>query len=294
MLDHHPELCLPGEFELAVDLVSDSGRFPRLDVYREWLALDRHFLGHRLEIDPSLDYPGLVNDFLLQMARAGGGAHKPVVGAVVHRHYDRLCHVWPRARFVHLVRDPRDVCASWLRLGWVGSPFAGAREWQAGEGLWDRLAAGLPPERRHELRFEDLLARPREELERLCRFLRVDFAASMLEYPRDTTYRPLDASQAAKWRRSLSPRAVRLVEAGAGDLLGRRGYAPSGLPPLHVGRLRRGLLALEDRVLRTRSRLRTFGWRLWLEDALARRVGSRAWSRSVRLRMHAIINSQLQ
>jgi hypothetical protein len=216
------------------------------------------------------------------------------VGVLVHRHYDRLLHLWPRARFIHLVRDARDVCASWLRLGWVGNAWAGAREWQAGERLWDRVAASLPPEQRHELRFEDLLAAPRAELERLCRFLRVPFAEAMLEYPRDTTYEPLDPSQAGKWRSQLSARAIRQIEAGAGELLERRGYVRSRLPPLRVGALRRRLLALEDRVGRMRGRRRTYGFRLWLEDVLARRIGSPSWNRSVQLRIHAIINSQLK
>jgi hypothetical protein len=293
-LGHHPAICCPGEFELAIDLVSDDGRFPPLEVYREWLSLNRHFLALRLEIDPSLDYRGLVNDLLLQMKRNADPAGKPIVAAVVHRHYGRLRYLWPRARFVHVVRDPRDVCASWLRLGWVGNPWAGAREWQAGERLWDRLAVSLPAEQRHELRFEDLLARPRAELERLCRFLRVPFDEAMFGYPRDTTYEPLDPSQAGKWRSQLSARAIRQMEAGAGDRLERRGYLRSGLPPLRVGALRRRWLALEDRVGRMRGRRRTYGFRLWLEDLLARRIGSASWNRRVQLRMHAIINSQLK
>jgi hypothetical protein len=294
LLGHHPAVCCPGEFELAIDLVSDGGRFPPLGVYREWLALNRHFLALKLEIDPSLDYRELVNDLLLQMKRNADPDGKPIVGVLVHRHYDRLLHLWPRARFIHLVRDARDVCASWLRLGWVGNAWAGAREWQAGERLWDRVAASLPPEQRHELRFEDLLAAPRAELERLCRFLRVPFAEAMLEYPRDTTYEPLDPSQAGKWRSQLSARAIRQIEAGAGELLERRGYVRSRLPPLRVGALRRRLLALEDRVGRMRGRRRTYGFRLWLEDVLARRIGSPSWNRSVQLRIHAIINSQLK
>jgi hypothetical protein len=294
LLGHHPAICCPGEFELAIDLVSDAGDPPPLDVYREWLALDRHFLALGLAIDPSLDYRGLVNEFLLQLRRKADPEGKPIAVAVVHRHYDRLLHLWPQARLIHVVRDPRDVCASWLRLGWVGNAWAGARAWQAGERLWDRLAAGLPPERRCELRFEDLLASPREELERLCRFLGVPFDEAMFDYPRDTTYGPLDPSQAGKWRGRLAPRAIRQVEAGAGELLERRGYARSGLPALRVGALQRSLLALEDRVGRMRGRRRTYGWRLWLEDGLARRIGSPSWNRSVRLRMHAIVNSQLQ
>jgi hypothetical protein len=294
MLDHHPEICFPGEFELAVDLVSDEGVLPPLDVYRSWLATNRHFLHHALEIDPSLDYADLVKDFLLQMKRKAGAEGKPIVGALVHRHYGRLLHLWPKASFVHIVRDPRDVSTSWLRMGWVGSPYGAGLQWRSAEALWDRVAASLPAARRHELRFEDLITRPREELERLCRFLCVRFGESMLDYSRDTTYGPVDPGQAEKWRTELSPRAIRHVEAGAGDLLAERGYPRSGLPALRIGALGRVLLSLEERLGRMRGRQRTYGWRLWCEDAVARRIGSPAWRRKVQLRVHDVINAGLQ
>jgi hypothetical protein len=294
MLDHHSQLSLPGEFEFAVELVADDGRFPSLDDYCDWLGTNRHFLYHALEIDSSLDYPGLVNDFLLQMRRSSGAEEKPIAGAVVHRHYERLLHLWPMASFIHIVRDPRDVCASWLRMGWVGSPWGGGREWRRAELQWDHLRASLPPTRRHELRFEDLIARPRESLESLCRFLTVPFEETMLDYSRDSTYEPVDPSQAEKWRKELSPASVQRVEAGAGDLLMQRGYPHSGFPELRPGALRHAFLSIEDRIGRIRGRLRTYGGRIWWEDVLARRIGSRAWHRRVQLRMHAVTNRRLK
>ncbi len=68
MLDHHPDVAFPGEFELAVDFMGPNGEIPDLAEYHAWLEVDRHFLGHGLQIDPSLDYPQLVRSLLGQMA----------------------------------------------------------------------------------------------------------------------------------------------------------------------------------------------------------------------------------
>ena len=97
MLDHHPDVTFPGEFEFALDLMPSADAFPALPAYYDWLATNRHYRWHRPAIDPTLTYPELVRSFLLQMKQAAGGESKPWVGAAVHRHFDRLYALWPEA-----------------------------------------------------------------------------------------------------------------------------------------------------------------------------------------------------
>ena len=107
----------------AVNLMPESGGWPDLAAYREFLLTNRIFrLGHGFEIDPNLSYPELVNSFLEQLQRRTG---KPIVGALVHRHFDRLLRIWPDARFIHLIRDGRDVARSCIGMGWAGSVWTG-------------------------------------------------------------------------------------------------------------------------------------------------------------------------
>ena len=63
MLDHHPEIAFEKEFDFVLSKVSDTGAFPPLDDYLEWIATVR---GADYAIDRSLDYRQLVNDFLRQ------------------------------------------------------------------------------------------------------------------------------------------------------------------------------------------------------------------------------------
>ena len=71
MLDHHPQIAFQSEFEYAVDYFSGNS-FPLLDDYYEYLETDRVFHSSNFVIDFSLNYPQLVNSFLLQKMRSSG------------------------------------------------------------------------------------------------------------------------------------------------------------------------------------------------------------------------------
>src|SRR6185369_10561789 len=94
-------------------------------------------------VDRSLSYPQLIDSFL-QQQRAR--SNKPLVGATVHRHFDRLLRIWPVARFVHLVRDGRDVARSVIEMGWAGNLWTGCDRWIDAEQLWAKFSQMLPPD----------------------------------------------------------------------------------------------------------------------------------------------------
>ena len=80
----------------------------------------------------------------------------------------RLAELFPEADFVHLVRDGRDVAASFLELGWAGSIEEAALHWKLRVRRGRRAGARLPAGRYHELRYEELVADPEPSLRRLC------------------------------------------------------------------------------------------------------------------------------
>lgn len=285
MLSHHPDIGWLQEFEYAVDRVGDNGEWPDLSVYLDWLSTHRIFLARRFAVDEGLDYPGLVRSFVSQHQESCG---KPVVGATVHRHFDRLLHVWPEARFIHIVRDPRDVARSNIRMGWTGNTYTGVQRWVEAERLWDDVAARVGPDRFVEVTQEDLIREPEKELTRLCEFLGVDYDPLMLSYPCDTTYDAPDSNLVEQWRRKASEEDIQLVEARVGDLLTQRGYSPSGLPPLSITPEMIRRLQRQDRWACRQHRLRRYGLGLWVANAVSKRLGPRTWQRRVRLKMNEI------
>jgi hypothetical protein len=294
MLGHHPEIAFPGEFEFFVDYLSADGFHTPREQFYDRLSMDRHFRTHRLSIDRSLDYPALARSFIAQMKAGAAGASKRLVGVAVHRHFDRLLELFPRARFLHIVRDPRDVGPSWIERGWAGNLYTASRSWGEVEALWDHVSTRIAPERRHEIRFEELITRPHDVLGRACSFLGVPFADAMLEYHRDTSYEPLDPRQAGKWRERLTQAELRLAEAPIADLLERRGYPRAVDPPRTVGALRARCLELDDWWSRLRTRVRLFGLRVWIADQAAKVLRIESWRRSLELRRQERIKQLLK
>lgn len=268
MLDHHPSIAFHFEFEFAVEGLADDGTFPPVEAYRNWLASERGFRGSGATLDPSLDFPQLVNSFLEQKRSRDG---KQLVGATVHRHFDRLLHVWPDARYIHLLRDGRDVARSCIRMGWVGNVWTGADRWIEAERLWTAIRTRLPDTRYCEVRYEELIGHPRESLEAICDFLRVPFDEAMLSFPDDSTYDLPDPKLVYQWKTRAPEEEVRLIEARIGDLLVERGYPLSRLPKLAVSPFRIRRLQFQDRWARRLFRVRRYGLLLSTLEALSHR-----------------------
>jgi sulfotransferase family protein len=173
-------------------------------------------------------------------------------------HYVRslptLHALWPDARFVHIVRDGRDVCLSvhdWKKVverggavarysGWERDPVATAAVWWEWQVRLGREAgATVGPQRYHEVRYESLVADPEAECRALCTFLDVPFEQDMLAFHEGRTRddSELDAKQAWRpvtpglrdWRTQMPADDLERFEAAAGDLLEELGYA-RGVP----------------------------------------------------------------
>ena len=98
----------------------------------------------------------------------------------------QIRELFPRARVLFTVRDPRDVLVSY------------DERWNRGRRDTEYLIStaallkfylvhllhhpGFPPEQIHWVKYETLTARPSAELERICSFLEVDFEPSMLAF----------------------------------------------------------------------------------------------------------------
>jgi hypothetical protein len=162
--------------------------------------------------------------------------------------------LWPASRFVHLIRDGRDVCLSartWKRRDgttgleadyptWADEPVITAALWWAdhvrrGRRWGRKLGPGLYC----EVRYEALVARPAEECARLCAFLGVGFDERMLRFHEGRTVAApgLSAKDAwlpitpglRDWRTQMPASDLERFEAAAGPLLDELGY-PRAVP----------------------------------------------------------------
>lgn len=289
MLSHHPQVAWCNEFEYAVDLMPPNSGFPDLNTYYEWLSTCRVYLGTGFKLDRSLDYPHLIKSFLSQKREQES---KPIVGATVHRHFDRLLRICPEARFIHIVRDARDVARSCIGMGWAGNVWTGVERWIEAEQLWQVLKQNLSPDRWIELTYEDLIIEPVATLTRICEFIGVNYDPAMLTYETDTTYDAPNPKYIYQWQRKLSEREIRLVESRVAPMLTNRGYKLSGLPLLEVDPLMKRQLRLHDWAGRVRSRIRNNGLPLFLADYASRKLGMKRWQKRVQLQINEVINAR--
>lgn len=291
MLSHHPQIAWCAEFEYSVDWITDDGLFPPLNQYREWLDTHRIFQAAQFTIEPELTYSALMHSFLQQECDR---SQKSIVGATVHRHFDRLLMIWPEARFIHIVRDPRNVASSCIGMGWAGNVWKGVDRWLEAESLWERLKPTLSPEQYVEISYEALIANSLSVLTTLCEFIGVPYQAAMLQYPDSTTYDAPDPTRISRWREKLAAQEVQLVETRTKDLLLKRGYSLSGLPQLKPSVLMRWKLALENWLICKKFRLERYGFPLILADLLTRRLNLRNWQKVVLQQLNQIDTLHLQ
>jgi hypothetical protein len=293
MLDHHPLVSCLGEFNLAFMALNGDGSEPDRASYHERLADLREYRYAGFAIPTDLE-PRDAVPALFEAMRRQDGKMKPIVGATIHFRYREALRYWPNARFIHLVRDPRDVAPSVVAMGWAATCYHGAELWEESEREVEDLARIVHPDRFERLRFEDLVCHPERELSRLCRLLGVEYDPLMLTYPQDSTYPPPDPSAAARWTARAPARDVREIEARVGARLGTHGYEASELPPLRIGALHRFGLAMRNRCGRFRWRWRTYGPRPLLAHAIARRLGLAGMAARARRRIQDIDQQNLR
>ncbi len=175
--------------------------------------------------------------------------------------------LWPQARFVHLIRDGREVCLStvnwprahqWKRPGafatWKGDPVStSALWWEWNVRLGRQAGHSLGPDLYYEIRYESLVNHPAEACAALCAFLGLPYDEAMLRFHqgRTRTEPGLDSTAAwlsitpglRDWRSQMPAADLELFEAAAGALLNELGYLrafprPKGETLKHASRIR--------------------------------------------------------
>ena len=252
MLDSHPDLAIPGESGFLLEMCASSPtpdardalvqsfctELDTFDRFRAW-KLDLNDLRHDLEARHPADR---VEAMRITYAHYAASEGKSLYGDKTPDHVlqiPELAELFPEARFIHLIRDGRDVALANLDVPWGPTTIpAAARYWQQRVSTGRQAGDALGPKRYLEVRYEELVADPSSVLHEVTEFLGLAFDSAMLHSDeavrRQFAMSPdpsLDKSLLLPltkglrdWRRDMSADDLAVFELIAGRLLEELGY----------------------------------------------------------------------
>ena len=187
----------------------------------------------------------------------------------------------PNARFIHIVRDPRDVICSVLKMRFgADDVVVAAMEWHLTLGCWLMAERIVSADRRMECRYEDLCTAPEQTMDCLAKFLNrteADAVAALAKHstvgskPNTGFEKVATASHHARLTEHISPSRVgrykseltvaqiQAIEEIAQYGMLAYGYEPSGWhehPLIRENRIRLLKSMIKDLANRSLKRLR--------------------------------------
>ncbi len=153
--------------------------------------------------------------------------------------------VFPNAKFIHIIRDARDVCLS-LRNAYLRQPdndswrrkgqsiSKATSHWCTNVEAIVQSGKKLGPDLYLEIRYEDLVLKTEETLKQVCAFIGEEYDSKMLSFyntgpikEKEIDFpkirRPPEPSDTARWRTEMNLVEVALIEAYAGKTMDRVG-----------------------------------------------------------------------
>ncbi len=197
-------------------------------------------------------------------------------------HLDVVRQLFPDAKYVHLVRDGRDVALSVFgRYFGPKNAFCAARVWKDAICRIQQFAKTVDRDQILEVRYEDLLSDPATVFARLIQFLKIADDDNRLRTSIESTIKgDLKESNSYKWKTGLTAKQRQIFERVAGHELRQYGYETDSPADDRVTIIDRTYWVVDDRIRRwlipAYWRDNTYRFGLRVKDA---RMALRSWSR---------------
>lgn len=192
-----------------------------------------------------------------------------------------ILELFPNARFIHMVRDPRDVVCSMLKMRFGAcEAVTAAMEWHHYLGCWLLAERLIPASQRMECRYEDLCTNPTATFAKLAEFAGASADVASEAYQRHAAREksattgferlvkwghhrnltePLTPKRIGRYREELSAKQIAQIESITQYGMRAYGYEFSGWPThplMREDRLTITKAAIRDILTRVGRRLR--------------------------------------
>ncbi len=161
-----------------------------------------------------------------------------------------LKEIFPDAKVIHVMRDPRDVSLSRTKADWSSNrPFiTQPLTHQLQITLGRRIGPELFGDNYYEIRYEHLVSDTQAELKKICSFIEVPFNPEMMNYAqkanevvkgkelawKENVFKPVMRDNVNKWKKALSKRQVIAIETICKEAFNALGYERS-IPSHELG-----------------------------------------------------------
>jgi hypothetical protein len=264
MLDSHPQLTIPPETHFIPDVIKLFGEGPAspedvmevMTSSRRWedfgvstVKLARELRRLRPLVRPEVPVRTFYRLYAKQQRKRRWGDKTPGYAMKMRR----IERILPEARFIHMIRDGRDVALSLERRDADLTTEQVARRWRHRINRTRRAASKV--EHYTEVHYEDLISDPDATLRGICDLIELEFDPAMLRYHERAAdrlqeiARPLEAEEEKRglsaesrveahaltseppradrvgmWRQEMDPAQLAIFREHGGELLADLGY----------------------------------------------------------------------
>ncbi len=145
--------------------------------------------------------------------------------------------IFSNAKYIHIIRDGRDVVSSYLKMGRYKTVEEAAHRWKKSIELCEEFKKNKSENEYIEIRYEKLVTEPDHEIKCICNFLNIDFDISMLDIKKivcklgdvdvkqhENIKNPINANSIGKWEKNLTDKEKIKVKELLNDTLSELNY----------------------------------------------------------------------
>jgi hypothetical protein len=225
IMNAHPDVCINGEFPFLHELSRTYGgtvtaeeaqevitALRQIDVYHGFANLNPELSPERTEYSFAEIYTAMLGE---KPCRWQGNKTPQNT-----EHIDALRVLFPKAKFIVIIRDVRDVALSWSNK-WGKHKVLCAHKWNARMLRGAHLLKQLDRYDFLLIKYEALLSDFENTATEICDFLRIEFSESMNEFHKSVHHvldgkvnygRPLIKDNSNKWVAELSSKQIWRIE----------------------------------------------------------------------------------
>jgi len=218
--------------------ISDLKSFKRTskDTAIDIFEMNEDQLKEKLEEVAPTNYTGALHKLFEATARNNNAVYWGDKTPLYTSYIPLISELFPNARIIHLIRDPRDVSKSIKSAGWSPTIKGAAKIWkkQVSKGLEGRkLDINY-----YEMKCESLLINPTKELDKLFDWLGIECEENLVEKyekrgkgvdqnfktMRELIGKPIQKSRAYSWKKNMKIADIAEVESVAEAEIKKVGY----------------------------------------------------------------------